>query len=407
MSDDEYVYEEDEEYASEGAEENDDALEGIYYDAKDKIEDEPGEAVKGFLALLDRDEDETNYPKWAWKAMKRLVRVYFKLQKFDEMTAMYRRLLRYEWSGRTRNDTEKAINKLLDLTSGAAGSTSAVTAAMYEITTEYVGEGARNEKLWFAIKMKSAQVQLDNNDHQQCKKTLAELKDSCRMADSPGSWDKKKGTQLMTIFATEIQLYQGLGDFEKLKNLYHEAMAVEGAIPPPKITGIIKEAGGKMYMEQDDYEQANEAFFQAFKHYDEAGHPRRIQCLRYLVVANMMSRSKINPFDCQEAKPYKTDPEIAVMTDLVEAANNKNITAFENILKQNLRMITSDPLIDKYISPLLRTVRMQVLQQNVKGYTTIRLAYLADDLSIPEAEVEELLVAMLLDDELSGGIDQV
>jgi hypothetical protein len=37
------------------------------------------------------------------------------------------------------------------------------------------------------------------------------------------------------------------------------------------------------------------------------------------VLANMLMKSGINPFDSQEAKPYKNDPEILAMTNLVSA----------------------------------------------------------------------------------------
>ena len=33
--------------------------------------------------------------------------------------------------------------------------------------------------------------------------------------------------------------------------------------------------------------------------------PRRVQCLKYLVLASMLMESKVDPFDAQEAKPYK------------------------------------------------------------------------------------------------------
>ena len=36
----------------------------------------------------------------------------------------------------------------------------------------------------------------------------------------------------------------------------------------------------------------------------------------HLVLSNMLSKSNINPFDSQEAKPYKNDPEIIAMTRL-------------------------------------------------------------------------------------------
>lgn len=47
---------------------------------------------------------------------------------------------------------------------------------------------------------------------------------------------------------------------------------------------------------------------------------RRTACLKYLVIANMLMKSAINPFDSQEAKPYRLDPEILAMTNLVTCA---------------------------------------------------------------------------------------
>ncbi len=49
---------------------------------------------------------------------------------------------------------------------------------------------------------------------------------------------------------------------------------------------------------------------QAFKSYDEAGNARRVQCLKYMVLATMLMESAVDPFDAQEAKPYKQDPEV-------------------------------------------------------------------------------------------------
>ena len=62
---------------------------------------------------------------------------------------------------------------------------------------------------------------------------------------------------------------------------------------------------------------------------------RRIQCLKYLVLANMLMQSNVDPFDAQEAKPYKQDPEVLAMTNLVEAYQQNNISEFEKILKNN------------------------------------------------------------------------
>lgn len=60
-------------------------------------------------------------------------------------------------------------------------------------------------------------------------------------------------------------------------------------------------------------------------------------------------KSGINPFDSQEAKPYKNDPEILAMTNLVMSYQNNDINEFENILKQNRKNIMDDPFIREHI----------------------------------------------------------
>jgi COP9 signalosome complex subunit 2 len=46
--------------------------------------------------------------------------------------------------------------------------------------------------------------------------------------------------------------------------------------------GVIREQGGKMHMSEKEWEKAQTDFFEAFKNYDEAGSPQRIQCLKFL-----------------------------------------------------------------------------------------------------------------------------
>ena len=57
----------------------------------------------------------------------------------------------------------------------------------------------------------------------------------------------------------------------------------------------------KLFLGQ--WNRASEDFFESFRNYDEAGSPQRIQVLKYLVLANMLTGSEVNPFDSQETKP--------------------------------------------------------------------------------------------------------
>ena len=47
----------------------------------------------------------------------------------------------------------------------------------------------------------------------------------------------------------------------------------------------------------------------------------------------MLMESSVDPFTAQEAKPYKNDPEVQAMTNLVEAYQQNDINDFEKILR--------------------------------------------------------------------------
>ena len=61
---------------------------------------------------------------------------------------------------------------------------------------------------------------------------------SCQRDD--GSDDLKKGTQLLEVYAVEIQMHTEQRNAKRLKQLYHKALAVKSAIPHPRILGIIR-----------------------------------------------------------------------------------------------------------------------------------------------------------------------
>ncbi|KAL0419474.1 UNVERIFIED_CONTAM: COP9 signalosome complex subunit [Sesamum radiatum] len=189
-------------------------------------------------------------------------------------------------------------------------------------------------------------------------------------------------------FKTNLKLCKiwfDMGEYGRMsKELYQKALSIKSAIPHPRIMGIIRECGGKMLMAERQWAEAATDFFEAFKNYDEAGNQRRIQCLK-----------------------YKNDPEILAMTNLITAYQRNEILEFEKILKSNRRTIMDDPFIRNYIEDLLKNVRTQVLLKLIKPYTRIRIPFISKELNVPEKDVEELLVSLILDNRVHGHIDQV
>lgn len=186
---------------------------------------------------------------------------------------------------------------------------------------------------------------------------------------------------------------------------YDATLQVKSAIPHPRIMGVIRECGGKMHMAEKNWTAAQVDFFQAFLMYDEAGSPQRISVLKYLVLSHMLMGSEIDPFDSQETKPYKNDPQIVAMTNLVGAYQRREVHEAERILRENKATIMEDSFIRAYIDDVLKGLRTQYLIDLIKPYTRMELSFLSRQLNISTKMVEELLMSLILDGTISGRID--
>eukprot|EP01134_Creolimax_fragrantissima_P003786 CFRG3786T1 len=411
MSDDDFdMADDDEEYGFEyesGSEEEPDVeLANKYYQSKE-VKANPEEAIQGFEKVLELEENMGTKGDWGFKALKQILKLLFKINRVDEMMKRYSQLLTYVKSAVTRNYSEKSINNILDYMSSTADVT--VLQNVYH-TTLTVLEDAKNDRLWFKTNLKLGRLYFDRRDYVRLQRILKCLHQSCQTED--GHDDAKKGTQLLEVYALEIQMYTEQKNAKKLASLYDQAIRIKSsAIPHPLNLGIIRECGGKMYMSDGNLAEAYADFFEAFKNYDEAGSPRRIQCLKYLVLASMLMNEEsdkyINPFDSTEAKPYKGDPEIVAMTTLVAAYQENDIESFSQALVDHGDQIMGDTFVRDYVQDLLLAIRTQYVLLLIKPYTRIRISFISKELDIPGDEVEELFVALILDERIRGQIDQV
>ena len=104
---------------------------------------------------------------------------------------------------------------------------------------------------------------------------------------------------------------------------------------------------------------------------------------------------------------YQEEKEIVAMQSLRSAYEANDLVTFERTLENKANRILADPFIMSYVAPLRRRMREQVLLALVKPYRRIRVAFLARELRLDVAEVETLLVDMILDRRIFGKIDQI
>lgn len=379
-------------------------VENLYYKAKGKKEDNPEVALKEFMAIVDQEKEQGD---WGFKALKQSTKLLFlTLHRPEEALETYIKLLTYTKSAVTRNYSEKTINGILDYVGGGKGGSVDVNILekFYQATKDALEE-AKNDRLSAKTNLKLAKLWLDRKEFGRLSRLIRDLHRATASGD--GDDQSQKGTQLLEIYALEIQMYNETRNLKKLKEIYNATNNVRSAIPHPRIMGVIKECGGKMWMGERQWNRASEDFFESFRNYDEAGSPQRIQVLKYLVLANMLTGSEVNPFDSQETKPYKTDPQIKAMTDLVDAYQRREVHVAEKILRENRTTIMDDNFIRSYIGELLRSLRTQYLIDLIKPYTRLELSFLAKQLNVDIQEVEELLIGLILEGKVEGRIDQV
>lgn len=160
-----------------------------------------------------------------------------------------------------------------------------------------------------------------------------------------------------------------------------------------------------MHMSEENWKEAQTDFFESFRNYDEAGSLQRIQVLKYLVLTTMLMKSDINPFESQETKPYKNDPRISAMTDLVDAYQQNDIHRYESIL-QNNKDVLADPFIAENIDEVTRSLRTSGVLKLIAPYTRFTLAFIAKQLKISVVEVQDIISFLILDKKLEGKINQ-
>ncbi|KAJ1845661.1 hypothetical protein LPJ73_004779 [Coemansia sp. RSA 2703] len=411
MSDEEFMFDDgddgdyDFEY-EENSESGEMSLETKYYNAKTQREDDLSVALSEFAKIVEEDEQE-GASEWGFKATKQTLKIQLRQSANGQIEQRqildtYDRMLVYiSKSIVARNYAEKSINNMLERVS--LGMDSAFTREFYEKTLVVLKQ-TRNDRLWLRTSLRLGKLLLDQRDFDKLSGLLDELKRSC--LDDAGNVILERGTQLLEVNAMLLGMYVELEDARRLKDVYLESVSVRSAIPHPRIMGFIRECGGKMYMAERNWENAQSNFFDAFKNYDEAGSPQRVQMLKYLVLASMLSESEVNPLSSPEARSYEADPEIIAMTKLVRAYEKQQVNEFERVLEDHSDAILGDRFIARFVDDLRRTFRMLTLQSIVAPYTRVRISSLAQRLRVDVAEAEELLVALILDKRLRASIDQ-
>lgn len=180
--------------------------------------------------------------------------------------------------------------------------------------------------------------------------------------DLNAEYDASKSNLLLETFALEIQMCVAIKDKKRMQRIYPKTEKLVAVINDPRVMGIIKECGGKMYLSEKKWQKALDELFECFKYYQESGNMKAKEILLYVILASMLCNSEINLADTREAKVFKDDREVTAITDLRTAYEKNDNKTIEKVLNDKRNKIFTNPEFAQYLEDLLRNIRLNVLQ---------------------------------------------
>jgi COP9 signalosome complex subunit 2 len=236
----------------------------------------------------------------------------------------------------------------------------------------------------------------------QLEKMVGELKGKCKDPQNPNMFDMSKGDYVLEVLALEIQMCIEKKEQRRMKQVFQTTEQFTSTIEDPRVVGIIKECGGKMYMSEKKWKEALQQFWDSFTSMVDSGHPRAVTVLKYVILTQLLSQSDTEYLTQREAKIFANDPSIVAMVDLKEGVEKNDIQKILNVLADKKVNLLEDQLIKQYLSELLRSVRLKALESICAPYKAVRLEFLSKQMDVDIMEIRSLLAELILEERIQG-----
>jgi COP9 signalosome complex subunit 2 len=89
-----------------------------------------------------------------------------------------------------------------------------------------------------------------------------------------------------------------------MKEIFQTTKKFSVVIEDPRVVGIIKECGGKIYMTEKRWGAAEQEFVESFKSLLDVGSSKAQTMLKYVVLASLLSGSGVDYLVSPEAKIF-------------------------------------------------------------------------------------------------------
>jgi 26S proteasome regulatory subunit N6 len=199
---------------------------------------------------------------------------------------------------------------------------------------------------------------------------------------------------LVEVHLVESRAYTALGNLKKARgSLTAARTTTSGIYTPPKLQAALDLESGILHAADDrDFKTAYSYFYEAFEQFETNGDEQRAR-----IALKLMLLSKI----------VLNAPDDVPFVEIARAVSRRSVDEFAAILRADRDAFADN---DEFVLRELERVYDALLEANLlkvlEPYSRVRLADVARLMRMQQADVEQRLSRMILDQKVSGVIDQ-
>lgn len=332
------------------------------------------------------------------KILTRLARLYSQAKRYDDVMGLLKQNDDF-FGAVPKAKTAKIVRSILTIVAEAPDSLDVQVKLCKDVI-----EWCKAEKRTFLrqrVEAKLATLLLDQKDLNGALALVNSLLYELKKLD-----DKQMLTE---VHLTEARVYHALQNIPKSKSsLTASRTAANSIYVVPLLQAELDEMSGILHCEEGDNGTAFSYFLEAFEAYDPVNDPRAVKCLKYMILAKVLSNQlqEVPALLSGKFALKHTGPDLEAMAAITRAAKSRSLEDFKAAVAAHEARLKTDNLISHHLDVLYESMFEANLLKIIHPFSSVEIAHVARRINLKIEVVEKKLSQMILDHRFSGILDQ-
>lgn len=216
---------------------------------------------------------------------------------------------------------------------------------------------------------------------------------------------------LVEVELEESKAYYNLANIGRARASLTGARTTANAIyVNPKMQAALDLQSGILHAaDEKDFKTAFSYFYEAFEGYDSVDEKgSALTALKYMLLCKVMLDvpDEVNSLLSAKLALKYNGSDLEAMKAIAAAAQNRSLKDFQAAFGAFPQELQMDPVVRKHFHSLSERMLEKDLCRIIEPYSFVQIDHVAQQIGIDRSKVEKKLSQMILDQKLSGSLDQ-